>query len=183
MFSVIPYACAFCTVLGGGFLSDRLNTKMPFLVGFFGLGCIGFILLLTVHNKPVDIFATCLITASCYSCILLTPVWLNINTVGFTKRGATWALAEIFGLTWSIMGTRIYNTPPLYVKGHSIVLSLNFLACFTTFAAYLYMGRMNKQKERLEMEYADRGEVHPHIASNTTLEEAGEAHIAFRYLL
>ncbi|KFZ15697.1 hypothetical protein V502_05440 [Pseudogymnoascus sp. VKM F-4520 (FW-2644)] len=179
LFSVIPYACSFCTVLGSGFLSDRLNRKMPFLLGSFDIGCIGFILLLTVHYKPVDIFATCLITASCYTCILLVPVWLNINTVGFTKRGTTWALAEIFGLIWSIMGTRIYNTPPLYIKGHAVVLSLNCLACFTVFVAYIYMRRMNKQKERLEMEYANRGEVHPDIANNNSLEEVGEAHISF----
>ncbi|KFY91883.1 hypothetical protein V500_04415 [Pseudogymnoascus sp. VKM F-4518 (FW-2643)] len=171
LFSVIPYACAFSTVLGSGFLSDRLNRKMPFLLGSFIVGCIGFILLLAVHNKPVDIFATCLITASCYTCILLVPVWLNINTVGFTKRGTTWALAEIFGLTWSIMGTRIYNTPPLYIKGHAVVLSLNFLACFAVFTAYIYMRRMNKEKERLETEYANRGEVHPDIANNNSLEE------------
>lgn len=170
-------------VLAFGYLSDRVNRKMPFLLVSFVLGCTGYVLLLASHDQAVGIISACLITASCYSAILLTPVWLNVNTVGFTKRGATWAFTETFGLTWSIMGSRIYDTPPHFVKGHSIVLSLNFLACFCVVAAYVYMRRINLKKERIEREYAERGETHPHVAHQMTLEEVGEAHISFKYVL
>ncbi|EXJ68015.1 uncharacterized protein A1O5_08630 [Cladophialophora psammophila CBS 110553] len=178
LFTVIPYACAFISVLICGYLSDRLNRKIPFLVAAFVLGCIGYILLLAVHTRPVSIFAACLITA-----ILLTPVCVNINTVGFTKRGATWAFTEAFGLTWSIMGTRIYDTPPRYVKGHSVVLALNALACLCVITVCFHMRRINSKKELLEREYAERSETHPHIAQNKSLEEIGEGHISFRYVL
>ncbi|KAK5381971.1 hypothetical protein LTR20_007951 [Exophiala xenobiotica] len=183
LFTTIPYACAFCLVLINGYLSDRLNKKWPFLLTYFALGCLGYILLLTVKVRGVQIFAACLITSSCYTCILLTPVWININTVGFTKRGCSWAYAELYGLTWSIMGTRIYDNPPRFIKGHATVLSLNVLACGTVLAAYFYMKGINKKKERIEKEYAERGEVHPHIAHGTTLDEVGEDHIGFRYAL
>jgi hypothetical protein len=140
-------------------------------------------LLLAVHTRGVSIFAACLITASCYTAILLTPVCVNINTVGFTKRGATWAFTEVFGLTWSIMGTRIYDTPPRYIKGHSVVLALNAVGCLCIIAVYFWMRHINNKKERLEREYAERGETHPHIAQNKSLEEVGEMHISFRYVL
>jgi MFS family permease len=182
LFTIIPYACAFVMVLAFGYLSDRVNRKMPFLMLSFVLGCVGYVLLLASHNQAVSIFSTCLITASCYSAILLTPVWVNINTVGFTKRGATWAFTEAFGLTFSIMGTRIYDTPPQFVKGHSVVLSLNILACFSVLAAYFYMRRLNRIKERLNSENDDRGQTHPY-ASQQTLHEAGEAYASFKYIL
>lgn len=63
------------------------------------------------------------------------------------------------------------------------MLSLNALAFLCIVAAYFYMRRLNRKKEQLEKDYADRGEVHPHIANHMTLEETGESHISFRYAL
>lgn len=81
------------------------------------------------------------------------------------------------------MGTKIYDTPPRYLKGHATVLSLNLLACCAIVAAYFYMRSINRKKDRILAEYADRGEEHPHIANGTTLDEACETHISYRYAL
>lgn len=106
-----------------------------------------------------------------------------INTAGYTKRAATWPFLEVFGLSWSIMGSRIYDTPPRFTKGHSVVLALNALAMINAAAAYWWMRRMNRIKDRTEREYAERGEVHPHIAHGLTLEHVQDQHISFRYVL
>ncbi|KIX06606.1 uncharacterized protein Z518_04582 [Rhinocladiella mackenziei CBS 650.93] len=183
LFTIVPYACAFVSILLAGALSDRLNRKAPFCLIFFSLGCLGYILLLVVESTATKIVATCLVTSGCYTCTFLSPVWQQINTIGYTKRGATWAFLEVFGLCYSIMGTRIYNTPPRYIKGHSVVLGLNAFALLNVVFVYLWMRYKNRQKDRIEGEYAARGEVHPHVANEISLGEAGEDYISFRYIL
>ena len=81
------------------------------------------------------------------------------------------------------MATRIYDTPPRYVKGHSIVLALNVLACFSIMFCAWWMTYLNKKKDRVEAEYAERGEVHPHLAESLTLEDLQDRHISFRYIV
>lgn len=166
-----------------GITSDKLNVKGPFLFGGFAIGCLGYILLLSTTNTAAVIIATCLVTSGCYGCIILLPVWIAINTGGYTKRGATWAVSELCGLSLSIMGTRIYTEPPHFIKGHAIVLTFNAVALISSALNYFWMRSQNRKKDRIEREYAERGEVHPHILKNATLEDVQDQHISFRYVL
>ncbi len=169
-------------------------------------------MLLTVHSVPVLVFATCLITAGLYPSVILLTTWLGVNTAGFTKRGTTWAMAEIFGQCFSIMGThvgfsshlqtacfqtfpiflqlaivqanddsQVYDGPPRFVKGHAIVLSflLFGIVCATTLICL--MRYLNKHKEAALQRYSSQGEPHPH--REKSLEEAGDHHLNFRYIL
>jgi hypothetical protein len=163
-------------------MSDYWNTKGPFLCGGYSLASLGFILLMSTTNKIALIFATCLVTSGCYGCIILLPVWLSINTGGYTKRGATWALSEMCGLAFSIMGTRVYTDPPRFIKGHGIVLSITTVAAISAMVNFLWMRSQNQKKDRTEKEYAERNEIHPHILSNATLEDVQDQHISFRYI-
>lgn len=183
LFTVIPYALAFVTVITVGYLSDRWNTKGPFLFVSCCIGCIGYILLITVSSMSARVVATCLVTAGCYPIGILLPVWLSINTPNFTKRGATWAFSEVFGIAFSIMGTRIYTGPPRYYKGHGTVLGFFAFAAINVAAAYLWMRKQNVKKNAILEDYARRGEIHPHIARRMTLEALQDEHIAFRYVL
>jgi hypothetical protein len=180
---MIPYACAFVSVISAGVLSDRFNSKAPFLVFFYGITCVGYIILLTTTSPVAGITATVFVTAGCYVPVLLLPIWGIINTGGFTKRGATWAFCELFGQTWAIMGTRIYDSPPRFIKGHSVVLGLNLLALVNVILVFWWMRRQNRIKDRVLQEYADRGEVHPHVAQQLTLEDVYDQHVSFRYVL
>ncbi len=121
--------------------------------------------------------------SACYVPIILVPVWMLINTGGYTKRAATWPVCETVGQTWAIMGTRIYDTPPRFIKGHSVVLGFNLLAIVCCFSVYLYMRWQNRKRDRIERELAERGEIHPHIAEQLTLEHVQDYHISFRYVL
>lgn len=180
---MIPYALAFITVIAVGYLSDRWNAKGPFLFASCCIGCLGYILLMTVSSTTARVVATCLVTAGCYPIGILLPVWLSINTPNFTKRGATWAFSEVFGIAFSIMGTRIYTGPPRYYKGHGTVLGFFAFAAINVALAYFWMRRQNKKKEAILEDYARRGEMHPHIAQRMTLEALQDEHIAFRYVL
>ena len=145
--------------------------------------CIGYIILLATTNTIANVVAACLIVSGCYASTIIIPIWLSINTCGFSKRGAAWAFAEAVGLCFSIMGSRIYTHPPRFVKGHATVLSLNIVALFCACALYFWMGYLNKKKELIQADYVARGELHPHIATNATLEEVGDEHISFKYIL
>ncbi|KAH8699107.1 major facilitator superfamily domain-containing protein [Talaromyces proteolyticus] len=183
LFSIIPYACAFVACICIGITSDRMNTKAPFLLATSCLAVLGYTLLLATTSTIVGIVAACFITASCYTGVILLPVWIVINTAGYTKRSCVWATSEVFAMTFSIMATRIYDTPPRYVKGHSIVLALNVLAGFSIVFCTWWMRRLNQKKDQIVAEYVERGEVHPHVAENLTLEDLQDRHILFRYIV
>ncbi|KAG9773414.1 hypothetical protein KCU88_g5793, partial [Aureobasidium melanogenum] len=180
LFSVIPYTCAFVTVIVTGYASDRLNVKGPIIFTCCCVGMLGYILLMTVSSTVARVVATCLVTSACYPIGNLLPVWLSINTPGFTKRGGTWAFSEVFGVAFSIMGTRIYTNPPRYLGGHGTVLGVFTLGAVNVAAAYFWMRYQNNKKERILNDYAHRGQIHPHIAEMRTLEQLEDDHISFR---
>ncbi|KAH8812389.1 major facilitator superfamily domain-containing protein [Xylogone sp. PMI_703] len=181
LFSVIPYACAFATLIIVNTISDKLNVKGPFLMGCFCISITGYIILLSVHNYHVKMFATCLITMGVFPAVTLQGAWVNINTGGFTKRATTYGTTEVIAQCFSILASHIYTDPPQYIKGHSIVLSFQALALLSTIAAYLYMRHLNKRKDEEARSHADAGTVHEH--HHKSLEEVYDYHPSFRYVL
>jgi hypothetical protein len=183
LFTIVPYTCALFCILFAGFMSDYWNTRGPFLMAGLPVSCTVYILLLSITHSVISVIAACLLTSGCYTSTIILPIWIAINTGKLTKRSTSWAFAELVGLCFSIMGTRIYTNPPRFVKGHSVVLSLNAVALLSSITAYFVMSYRNKKKDRIQAEYAVRGELHPHIATNATLEEVYDEHISFRYIL
>lgn len=181
LISVIPYGCAFTTVLALGIASDRVNKKGPFLIATLTSAIIGYIILLNNVSNVAGIVATCLITSGLYPSVILLVTWLSINTAGFTKRGTTWAMAEIGGQCLSIMGTHVYTDPPRYIQGHSVLLAFMCTALLAVIGNMYWMRRCNFGKDRIEDDYRARGELHPHY--EMSLEEVQDQHISFRYIL
>jgi hypothetical protein len=181
LFSVIPYACAFCTLLILCYLSDLVNLKGPFIMFGFAVNAIGYAMLLGVKSTAAKVVATCFITSGMYPAVVLFLTWLAINTGGFTKRATTWAMAEIFGQLFSIMGANIYDNGPRYVKGHATAMAFSFFCLFIAAALMVVFSRLNKKRDRILEDYARRGEIHPHM--NRSLEDEQDFHINFRYTL
>lgn len=181
LFSVIPYACATVTLVVVCFMSDRLNIKGPVLLVCLLLSAIGYIMLLTVSSTAVKMVAACFITSGLYPSVVLIATWLGINTGGFTKRGTTWAMAEIFGQCFSIMGSNVYTDGPRYIKGHSVVLGFLLMGMISTTALIFWMRHLNKKRDSEESEYVKRNEPHPH--ASRSLEEEFDFHVSFRYVL
>jgi hypothetical protein len=137
--------------------------------------------LITDAPTKAKVFATCLVTSGLYPSVILQITWLNINTGGFTKRGLTWAAAEMAGQSIAILGTHIYDDPPRYIHGHALNLSFSSFALVTTVAMYFYMARENARKDKVDADYAARGEQHPHALRS--LEDEQDRHQNFRYIL
>ena len=181
LYSAIPYGCATVTLVTVNIISDRVNKKGPFLVGCLATTSVGYIILIAVKSVHVKVFATCLVASGVYPSVILLVSWLGINTGGYTKRATTWAGCEILGQCLSIAGTHLYTDPPRYIKGHSIMLALCVISMSAAGANMYSFARANKQKEQIQRDYLERGEVHPHMGK--TLEEVQDDHIAFRYIL
>lgn len=150
-------------------------------MGTLTAAIIGYIILISVTENTVKIFGTCLIACGAYPSVTLFVVWMSNNSGGYTKRATIWALAEICAQAFSIFGTRIYTSPPRFIKGHSILLAFSALSLATVFAVYFIMSRSNKKKDEILTEYEARGEVHPHV--QLSLEDVYDDHILFRYIL
>ncbi|OAL28541.1 hypothetical protein AYO22_02735 [Fonsecaea multimorphosa] len=181
LFSIIPYACAFVTLIVVNIVSDRLNLKGVVLMGLLCIGVVGYIILIAVHNVKVKIFATCLITMSTFPGVTLMGAWININTGGFTKRATTWGTAEIVGQCFAILGSHIYTDPPQYIKGHSIVLAFEVLALACVVFCWFWMRWLNNKKDKEALEHAEAGTTDPNL--HKTLEEIQDYHPSFRYIL
>ncbi|KIX00717.1 uncharacterized protein Z518_09782 [Rhinocladiella mackenziei CBS 650.93] len=181
LFSVIPYACAFVVLPTMCMISDQINRKAPFIILGFIAAAVEHLILLFVESTAVKIVGTCFICAGVYSSVVLDVTWLAINNGGFTKRGTTWALAEMVGQAFAIMGANVYDDRPRYVKGHSIALAFLLLAIVLVMVNWAWMRHGNKKRDRILAEYGERNEVHPD--TNKSLEERFDYHINSRYTL
>ena len=79
------------------------------------------------------------------------------------------------------MGANIYVNGPRYTKGHSVVLALAVLAIIISVVLMVVLSRMNKKRDEILADYAQRGERHPHM--DKSLEDECDFHINFRYTL
>jgi hypothetical protein len=163
------------------FTSDKLNIKGPFLMGILATSCVGYVILIAVHNVKVKIFATCLITMGTFPAVALLGAWVAINTGGFTKRASTWGISEIVGQCFAIMGSHIYIDPPQYIQGHSILLAFEVLALIATILCWFWMRHLNKQKDGEARRHAEAHTTDPNL--HKSLEEIYDYHPSFRYVL
>lgn len=180
LFSVIPYACAATTILLA-VVSDRVNKKGIFLAGTITISIIGYGILLSTVPVAGKIVATCFVTSGLYPSVILLNSWLLANSCGYTKRATVWALTEVFGPCFSILGSHIYDTPPRFIKGHAVGLAFLLAGLIDTFVLMWWMNRANMRKEVELREYHERGETHPHRGKS--LEEVNDNHVDFRYII
>jgi hypothetical protein len=178
---VIPYAIAFVVILSVSFVSDRVNRKGPFVISGLVASFIGYMLLLFGGTTVIKMVGTCFVVSGVYTGVLLSTVWLGINTAGFTKRGATWAMAEIGAQIFSIIGTNVYNNSgATYRKGHWSNVGLTLAGIVLSSGLLWWYDHSNKKRDRVLAEHAARGEVHPHIGRS--LEELYDVHVNYRYV-
>ncbi|OQV03400.1 hypothetical protein CLAIMM_08449 [Cladophialophora immunda] len=87
LFTAIPYVCAAVTTVGMSYISDRLNRKGAVLIFTLGITSTGYIILLSVNNVPVKVFATCLLTMGLYPSATINAAWAGINIGASPNEG------------------------------------------------------------------------------------------------
>lgn len=181
LFTVIPYACAFVSINVIGILTDRFNNKGFFIFGCFSCSALGLIIQLAHPSNGVKLFGACLLVMGGYPAAVAQIAWIQVNFCGFTKRAVSWGVAMLFGQGFSMLAAQVYDGPPAYVKGHAVLLGFTLWAMLNTAGLHFLMKAQNKKRDRILEEYRERGEAHPDF--ERSLEEMGDDHISFRYVL
>ena len=138
----------------------------------------GFILLLITTSKAARIAGTCLVSAGSYSGVILAATWVMSTYCDYAKRSTAWGMCQLFLQCYSILGTKIYDKPPRFFKGHGILLGLQTLAAVCVLVKWYLMRTANKRKDALTRDYVASRDPIPQ-----TEEEYDESHLDFRYLL
>lgn len=178
---MIPYASAVVALPLVCAAADRFQMRAIPLLFCYILCAAGLITLLATTQRASLIVGTCLVSAGSYAGVIVAATWTLSTHGGYTKRSTTWAMAQLFLQCYSILGTKIYNTPPRFLKGHGIVLGLQTLAAASVLLKTWIMWRSNRQKKQLQAEYATRAEQVPGMEKS--LEELNDKHPGFLYLL
>jgi hypothetical protein len=100
---------------------------------------------------------------------------------GYTNRSAAWAVAQVFIQCFSILGTKIFDQPPRFFKGHGTVIGLLVLTAAGIILKWWIMWRANRTKDAVAAEYVAKGRRLPN--ADKSLEELNDKHPHFRYLL
>jgi hypothetical protein len=169
------------TLLAVNYISDRFQHKSSFIIASISTAIVGYIVLMAVEHNAARMTACCLVVAGIFPAIILVFAWANTNSCGYTKRAASWAVAGVFAQGFSIAASQVYTDPPRYLKGHGVMIAFLSWSLINTIAARWWMQAENARKDRVEREYQNRGDTHPHY--NRTLEDEGDGHINFRFVL
>lgn len=162
-------------------IADLYTMRGPLLLFCYVIVVTGVILLMATTHRVSLIVGTCLVASGTYSQTILGATWVMTTYGGYTKRSTAWAMAQISIQCFSILGTKIYNTPPRFLKGHAILIGVQALGLASGLAKYWIMRRSNRRKDAEKLEYESRGEPVPGI--ERSLEELNDKHPAFRYVL
>lgn len=181
LFTIIPYATAAIALPTICVVADRYMMRaIPMLFCYLLCAC-GFTLLMATTSQAARIVGTCLVSSGSYSGVILAATWVMSSHGGYTKRSTAWALCQLFLQCYSIMGTKIYDNPPRFLKGHGIILGFVTLAAACIVAKWWLMRSANQRREAMKKQYAQRGEAVPGIEKS--IEELNDKHPDFRYLL
>jgi MFS family permease len=178
---MVPYAFAIVATVLASVVSDRYQQKAIPLIMCLITCLVGLILLLATTNRVALIAGSCFVAAGGYPSSVLSASWLVTTNAGYTKRCTAWAIAQLFGQSWSIVASQVYTNPPRYFKGHGTLLGLITLGIAAALTNYRLMLQHNVAKDRIAEEFRQRGEVNPGSAKG--LEELCDKHPDYRYAL
>ncbi|KAF2173687.1 hypothetical protein M409DRAFT_61982 [Zasmidium cellare ATCC 36951] len=181
LYSIIPYACAVVSLPVLTMSSGRVQQKAAFLFGCLSTCVVGYIILLCTTKRAACLFACCLVAIGSYPGVVLGASFLLLNQAGYTKRATAWAVTQIFIQCYSIIATQVYTSPPRYLKGHGVLVGLNFVAVVAIAIKSILMKRSNAQRDAADQRFQEEGTADPEMVKS--LEELCDYHPSFRYVL
>ncbi|EXJ94342.1 hypothetical protein A1O1_02736 [Capronia coronata CBS 617.96] len=181
LMSVVVYACSFVSILFWAFLGERYNRRGYPIAACSLVGAIGFLLLITLTENKVRMFAACLMVAGVFPAIPLILSWTTANIAGYTKRSAAIAMVNIVAQCTGIGGNQAYSDPPIYRKGNASAMALCFLLGVCALAQIWYAKYLNKKKAALKASLSP--EELQRLRDGQVFDIVGDEHIDFVYLL
>lgn len=128
--SVPPFAAALGMCLVLAYLSDRTNSRLPFVLIPGALLVAGLAILMTTHaDFPLQYAGICLVCMGAFGAAPTVICWYLMNLEGHKQRsiGSGWMIS--FGNTGGILAPFAFlpNTAPYYHTGYSICMAVTLL--------------------------------------------------------
>ncbi|THH18088.1 hypothetical protein EW146_g2839 [Bondarzewia mesenterica] len=208
---VYAWACFMTFVIG--IVGDRFKNKRGYInLGLFGIGLVGYIILIASRNPSLSYFAIYLAASAIYPTIPNSVAWVSSNVEGSYKRSAVLGMAIGFGnlngavtsnvvrmLDWMYIFltmnhlSRQYRAQdkPWYSLGHGIILAYIAIGWLCSLAYLLLLRRENARRERGERDEAIAGVDNKHANAERngafdSIEDArrekGDLWSGFRYV-
>ena len=167
--------------IGLSWLSDRLQTRSPFVIGLLCAEFVGYSMALAGSVKDIHGLAYTGVFISvmcCYPAFILIVTWLISNTAPSFKRACSTAVLVGIGNMSGPMGSNFYkeDQAPQFVQGHCLELMIVFLGICCAIALRLSYQRINAKRDREMSEHGVR-------YSKEELSEMGDRAPTFRYHL
>lgn len=153
--SVIPWAAAIVFGMGLAYLSDKFQTRSPFIVLGLCFAITGNLILFTVHNNRKAEFAgLVLYTMGVIGTLPIVVCWFTMNLKGHGQRAVGTAWQVGFGNIAGIVATFAFPSKdaPRYHLGYSLGLGCLCLAGVTSavyFAGCFVQNRRRDGERRL----------------------------------
>ncbi|KAF5356139.1 hypothetical protein D9756_004072 [Leucocoprinus leucothites] len=156
LLSVPVYAWGCLMTLVIGVYADRLNKRCLVNVCLFGIGLVGYIILICSRTPGLSYFAVYLAISAIYPTIPNSVAWVAGNVEGSYKRSVTLGMAIGFGNLNGAVTSNIYRAKdqPWYRLGHGIVLAYIGIGFFSSIL-YAYL----LHQENLKRERGERDEI------------------------
>ncbi|KAI4715808.1 MFS general substrate transporter [Aureobasidium sp. EXF-10727] len=186
--SAPPYFLSFLVTIGSAWIADKTQQRGLTIIILSIIGGVGYIMLATTSSTGPRYAGVFLAASGVFPCIANILPWVTNNQGNDDRRGAAFVLLNLIGQCGPLLGTRVYNTPPFYVKGQSICAAFMFfnglLALFLrTLLAYenrkfdKQYGTIEEQKNRIA---STEGSKEAAVEANTGVENFGPM---YRYVL
>ncbi|KAL2362934.1 hypothetical protein RJZ56_004187 [Blastomyces dermatitidis] len=172
LYSIPPWAAAFCFSLAVAYLSDRLRNRFVFTVIPTCIAIAGFAILLNVHgkeNRSVQYGALFLVTCGVFSAMPIIICWYAMNLGGHKRRsiGIAWQIG--FGNIGGIIATFAFleKDRPEFRNGHTISVSFICLSSVSCIAYFFLLLHRNRSRDKLAAVdtagVPDQAAIDPHL--------------------
>ena len=120
LLSVPPYAVAAVCTVGVGVIADRTKKRGYCNMATVTVGIIGFLMLISSHNRNVQYVGTFFGAAGIYPTIPNSLTWSSNNTEGNLKRGLVVGMVVGWGNLNGVVSSNIYlkGQSPRFWTGH-----------------------------------------------------------------
>ncbi|KAK2461666.1 hypothetical protein APHAL10511_006129 [Amanita phalloides] len=152
LLSVPVYAWGCLVTCFIGFFGDRIGSRSWINLCLFGVGLVGYLILIFSRIPGLSYFAVYLAVSAIFPTVPNSVAWIASNTEGAYKRSVTLGMAVGFGNINGAVATNIYRAQdkPWYRLGHGIVLGYIAVGFISSAILSLLLRRENARRDRGE---------------------------------
>lgn len=150
-----PYLIAFLVVIGTAYVSDRVQTRSPFIIAHALLAATGYALIAILgHTKSphtlVRYLALYPAIAGFFSCITLIITWTINNQDSDSKKGTGMAVLNLIGQFGPLVGTSVFpdDEGPWFVRGMAVCAGCMVGVAVLAGVLRWVLGRENERARR-----------------------------------